>query len=182
MKKIVIVGAGQRCYASYALPLTEEYGDKVKILAVCDVNMGRCQFYRKSLGEDIKAYRAEDFDLMLEETKPDAVLVTTCDGFHHEDIIRALDAGYDVITEKPMTTTAQRCIDIREAEKRSGKRVTVTFNCRFMPYYAKIKELVASGIIQMLLERTSTDIHVTDNNLNTFSLRQIIQMLLHSIL
>ena len=147
MKRIAIVGAGQRCYASYAEPLTKEYADKVKILAVCDTNIGRCDFYKRTLSDDIKTYTANEFDKMLDENKPDALLVTTCDGFHHEYIIRALDKGYDVISEKPLTTTADRCLEIREAEKRSGKHVTVTFNVRFMPYFAKMREVMLSGII-----------------------------------
>jgi predicted dehydrogenase len=84
---------------------------------------------------------------MLDETKPDMVLVTTIDGFHHKYIIRALDKGYNVLSEKPLTTTEENCLAIRDAEKRSGKKVTVTFNCRFMPYFARIKEVLMSGVI-----------------------------------
>lgn len=147
MKRIAIVGAGQRCYSSYAEPLTKEYKDNVKIVAVCDVNIGRCEYFRDTLCADLKIYEADKFELMLDENKPDAVLVTTCDGFHHEYIIKALNMGYDVISEKPITTTADRCLAIREAEKKSGKHVTVTFNVRFMPYFAKMREVMLSGVI-----------------------------------
>ena len=145
MKRLVIVGASFRGYTMFADQIFKNHSDTAKIVAVCDPNCVRSEYYRDTTFTDMRVYT--DFDLMLDTERPDAVIVTTVDRYHHEYIIKALDKGYDVYSEKPMTTTEEYCLAIREAEKRSGKRVTVTFNCRFMPYYAKIKELVASGII-----------------------------------
>ena len=145
MKRLVIVGAGHRAYTGFAEPLTLNYSDKVEIVGLCDPNRKRCEFFCSSLNLKAKIYK--DFDLMLNELHPDAVLVTTPDGHHHEYIIRALDFGCDVYTEKPITTTVEKCRAIREAEIRANKKVTVTFNCRFMPYFVKLKELMASNII-----------------------------------
>ena len=89
----------------------------------------------------------DDFEKMLDELKPDMVLVTTVDCYHDKYVIRALEKGYDALSEKPLTTDEDKCFAIREAERKSGKKVTVTFNCRFMPYFAKLKELLMSGII-----------------------------------
>lgn len=58
----------------------------------------------------------DDFDAMLSEIRPDCVIVTTVDRFHHDYIIRALDAGCDAITEKPMTIDAEKCHAILDAE------------------------------------------------------------------
>ena len=88
---------------------------------------------------------------MLKEAKPDAVIVTTVDRYHHEYIIRALEAGCDAITEKPMTTDAEKCNQILEAEKRTGKKVIVTFNYRFVPYVTRIKEMLKAGVIGEIL-------------------------------
>ncbi|MBR2930575.1 MAG: Gfo/Idh/MocA family oxidoreductase [Clostridia bacterium] len=145
MKRLVIVGASFRGYTMFADKIFKNHGDCCRIVGVYDPNYVRSEYYRDTTFKDMKVY--DDFDVMLDAEKPDGVIVTTVDRFHHEYIIKALDAGYDVYSEKPMTTTEDYCLAIREAEKRSGKRVTVTFNCRFMPYYAKVKELVASGII-----------------------------------
>ena len=149
MKRLVIVGASFRGYTMFASKIFNSHSDTTKIVAVCDPNYVRSEFYRDTTFTDMKIYT--DFDLMLDTEQPDAVIVTTVDRYHHEYIIKALDKGYDVYSEKPMTTTEENCRAIREAEKRSGKTVTVTFNCRFMPYYAKMKELVSSGIIGRVL-------------------------------
>ena len=145
MKKVAIVGAGQRAYRAYAQAFYEEFPGKVKVVGVCDPNETRRRFFRDSLDPDIWLY--EDFDLMLRETEPDYVLVTTVDRYHHEYIVRALESGFDVIVEKPMTNTEENARLIRETEKRTGRKVIVTFNCRFMPTLVKLKELIVSGAV-----------------------------------
>ena len=145
MKKLVIVGTGHRCYNAFAKKLTEEYADTIEIVGVCDTNRKRCEYYQDTLNPNMKIY--QDFDLMIDELKPDAVMVATPDYLHHEYIIRALKKGCNVFSEKPLTVDEEKCYAIRQAEKETGKKVTVTFNCRFMPYFAKLKEVVSSGVI-----------------------------------
>ncbi len=145
MKKYVLVGTGWRGFFSYVEPLVKEYGDCAKLCAVCDINEKRVQFPAKYLGVELPGYT--DFDQMLKDHQPDVVIVTTKDCAHAEYIIKALEFGCDVISEKPMTTDDVMCAQILEAERRTGHKVTVTFNCRFMPFYVKLKELVASGVV-----------------------------------
>ena len=145
MKNLVIVGAGHRCYEGFAKTLSTNYADKINIVGVCDTNIKRCEFYRDTLNPNMKIYT--DFNLMIEELKPDAVLVATVDAYHHEYIIKSLERGCDVYTEKPMTIDEKKCRAIRDAEKRTGKKVTVMFNCRFMPYFSKLKEVMMTGAI-----------------------------------
>ncbi len=149
MRTLAIIGAGHRCYGAFARQLTEKYSDKIKIVGVCDPNVKRCEYYRDTLDADMKIYT--DFDLMLNELQPDGVIVATVDAFHHIYIVKALEKGCDVYTEKPMTIDEEKCRFIRDAERRTGKKVTVMFNCRFMPYFAKLKELVSTGVIGKIL-------------------------------
>lgn len=143
MKRLAIVGAGLRCYESYACVIAEQYSENFKIVSVCDVNIGRCEYFRETIDKNIRAYT--DFDQMITEMKPDAVLITTPDCYHHKYIVASLGYGCDVYCEKPITIDVEKCRAIREAERKSGKHVTVTFNCRFMPYFVALKEIIASG-------------------------------------
>jgi len=145
MKKYVFAGASYRGYYMYAKPLLDDYSDVAQLCGVYDINVGRARTFVELSGGDFKVY--EDFDEMLRAEKPDCVIVTTMDAFHSEYIIRSLDAGCDVITEKPMTTDDAKCRAILEAEKRSGKNVTVTFNYRFSPFMTKIKEIISGGML-----------------------------------
>ncbi len=143
---LVIVGAGQRCYAIVEI-IKKNHSDTNKIIGVCDRNLKRCEYFRKNINPDMKIYKESDFDKMLDELRPDAVLVATADCYHHEYIIRSMKKGYDVFSEKPITMSEENCLAIRNAEVETGKKVRVTFNCRFMPYFAKLKEIISTGII-----------------------------------
>ena len=142
-KRYVIVGAGMRCYTMFVRNLLDHFSDYAEIVGVYDTNKVRSAFFKSKIGDGCTQYFS--FEEMLSKERPDAVIVTTPDSFHHEYIVRALDLGFDAISEKPITNTYERCLEIMEAEKRSGKRVTVTFNCRYMPFFTKVKEIVASG-------------------------------------
>ena len=140
MKRYVIVGASFRCYSMFVKRLKQQFPDEVQLTGVYDINPVRSRAFREIVGPHMTVYA--DFETMLDTERPDAVIVATADHVHHEYIVRALDRGYDVICEKPVTNTFERCLAIRQAEKRTGHSVTVTFNCRFMPYFARIKQLM----------------------------------------
>ena len=144
-KRYCIVGAGVRCRAMFVLRLTKPYADTVDFVGVYDNNKLRSKHFQDYVGQGLTIY--DDFDKMLDTEKPDAVIVTTKDNTHHEYVVRALEKGYDVICEKPISNTFERCLAIRDAEKKSGKKVITTFNCRFMPYFLEIKKLIKSGVI-----------------------------------
>jgi predicted dehydrogenase len=93
---------------------------------------------------------------MLRTVQPQTVMVCTQDDTHDELIVQSLEAGCDVITEKPMATTAEKCRRILEAEARTGRRVNVAFNYRYAPFMAKLKALLLSGVIG---EIVSVDFH-----------------------
>lgn len=149
MKRYVIVGASFRCYTMFVENMVDNKNIDSVLTAVYDPNRIRCEVFKKRIGDDFKIY--DDFDVMLDSEKPDGVIVATIDKVHHEYIIRALNKGYDVVTEKPITTTYKKCLAIRKAEKKSGKKVTVTFNCRFMPNFEKMKEFIKDGAIGKVL-------------------------------
>ena len=93
---------------------------------------------------------------MLAATRPDSLIVCTRDDTHADIIVAALEAGVDVLTEKPMATTAEMCRRILDAEQRTGRRVDVAFNYRYSPTAQAIKELILSGAIG---EIVSVDFH-----------------------
>ena len=150
MKKYCIVGTGGRGIQSYAMPLVSDYGDCAELSGVYDINWKRAELVSDLVGKPIPVFN--DFDEMIRTCKPDAVIVTTKDCEHSTYAIRAMELGCDVICEKPLTTDEKKLAAILETERRTGKKVTVTFNCRFYPFYVRIKELLMQGIIGDVLE------------------------------
>lgn len=145
MKRYAIVGTGGRGIGMFLKPLEEEYSDVGKVVALCDANPKRLEVANSHLKEPVPAFT--DFDEMLRSVDIDTVIVATKDSTHHEFIIKALQAGKDAITEKPMTIDDEKCRAILEAERASRGRVKVTFNYRYAPYMTRVKELLSEGAI-----------------------------------
>lgn len=149
-KKYVIVGAGGRSRMFYQA-LIETYKDTTELTAICDVNQVRMDFANNAIKEmggiPAKTYKAEDFDKMIAEEKPDTVIVTSIDRTHHEYIIRAMELGCNAISEKPMTIDEVKCQKIIDTIKKTGKELRVTFNYRYAPVATKVRELIMDGAI-----------------------------------
>ncbi len=145
MKKIVQVGCGIRGIEGYAEPILKDFKEHVQLCGVYDINPKRAALVSEYGGVEVPVY--DDFDKMLCSVKPDTVIVTTIDSMHDFYVIKALEAGCDVIVEKPMTTTFEKANAIKAAEEKSGKTVTVVFNLRYLPFFARVKELLKSGVI-----------------------------------
>ncbi|MGS2762010.1 Gfo/Idh/MocA family oxidoreductase [Sinomicrobium sp. M5D2P9] len=152
--RIVLVGTGVRGISFWGKRLAEQYSDILEFAGLCDINPGRLEFGRRHIGVTCPTF--SDFEKMIRETKPDLVIVTTKDSTHHEFIIKGLDMGCDVLTEKPLTTDEDKCQAIIDAERRSGKKLIVGFNYRWSPYNTRIKELLADNSIGKI---TSVDFH-----------------------
>jgi hypothetical protein len=136
----------------FSTAVLKDYSEYGEVVAFCDVNQSRMdyfnQVYKEKFGiEPIPTYKPEDFEKMLHEQRVDCVIVTTVDRAHHRYIIRAMQAGCDAITEKPMTIDTEKCQAILDAVKATGRKLTVTFNYRYSPRNSKVKELLQSGVI-----------------------------------
>ena len=152
--KIALIGTGVRGCSMFGRDVIREYGQQVEFVGLSDKNEGRLRYGREFIGVDCPLYA--DADKMLSEAKPDVLIVTTMDSTHHEFIIKGLNAGINVISEKPMTTDEFKCQAILDAERKSGKKLIITFNYRYSPHRQKLFELLRAGAIGKL---TSVDFH-----------------------
>lgn len=153
-KRIALVGTGIRGTTMWGKSVVENYSEYVEFVGLCDINKGRVEYAKKYINVSCPTYT--DFEQMMKETKPEILIVTTVDATHDQFIIRGMELGADIITEKPLTTDEIKCQAIIDAEKRTGKKVTVTFNYRFSPHRAKLWELLQAGTIGKI---TSVDFH-----------------------
>lgn len=129
-KRYAQVGIGGRSEV-FIDAITHRYKDTCELVAICDINLGRMKLCNKNLGKEygsVPMYHSDEFDKMISETKPDVVIVTTPDSLHDVYIVRAMELGCDVVTEKPMTIDAEKCQRIVDTVKRTGREVRVTFN------------------------------------------------------
>jgi|SRR5437588_316114 len=150
--RMALVGTGNRGSLTWGQEVVKGYSDVVEIVGLCDINRKRAEAGKALIG--INAPTFVDFDRMINETRPDTVMVTTVDGTHYRYIIRGLELGCNVMTEKPLCTDEQQCQAILDAQKKSSKKITVTFNARHAPEAKKVK--------QLLLEKAVGDVISVD--------------------
>ncbi|MDF2678654.1 MAG: dehydrogenase, partial [Bacillota bacterium] len=151
MKKYAQVGIGGRARFFYEA-IVNEFKETSKLVGFCDINQTRMNYANKVLQEKygveaIPTYGVDQFDDMIKNEKPDIVIVTSIDRTHHKYIIRAMELGCDVITEKPMTVDEVKAQAIVDAVKRTGRKLRVSFNYRYAPHNTKIRELIMDGVI-----------------------------------
>lgn len=153
MKKVryAQVGTGGRARMYYEA-LCSTYTDSCELVGFCDQSPTRMNYANRMIKEKfdhdpIPTYYYTDFEKMIEEQKPDVVIVTSVDRTHDDYIIRAMEMGCDVVTEKPITTDEKKAQKIIDAQKRTGKHIRVAFNYRYAPHHTKIRELIMSGVI-----------------------------------
>ncbi len=158
-RRYAIVGLGSR-HELYQDGIEKTHAAHAQLVGVCDSNAGRIEVARKRSAQNDApvppGYLAADFSRMIAETKPEVVIVVTADAAHHEYLVRAMEAGCDVITEKPMTTDAEKCQQILDACRRTGRHCRVTFNYRYSPPRSQVKDILMSGEIGEVL---SVDFH-----------------------
>lgn len=150
MKKYALVGTGGRS-GLFLTAIARDYRQEGRLVAFCDSNQTRMDYANAMIGEfehqSVPTYKADEFDKMIAETRPDFVIVTSIDRTHHHYIVRAMELGCDVISEKPMTIDEEKCQEIIDAVARTGRSLRVTFNYRYAPHHSKIRELIAANII-----------------------------------
>lgn len=152
MLRVGIVGFGfmgkmhLRCYRGI---------DGVTVAAVCDADQSRLKDTKGAAGNvggaetppdltDVNLHT--DFDGMLAEEKLDAVSITLPTSMHRDFTVKALDAGVNVLCEKPMAVDIPQCKNMIAAARKSGRILQIGHCIRFWPEYAKTKELVDAGV------------------------------------
>jgi predicted dehydrogenase len=142
--KYAFVGLGHRAQM-YVDALLGEWRDAGTIVALCDTNRTRMDYYVERIGQEVPCFAPAEFDKVLELA--DAVIVTTVDATHARYVCAALDAGRDVIVEKPLTVDAEGCAAIAAAAERSTGKLIVTFNYRYSPRNSAVRRLLMEGAI-----------------------------------
>lgn len=158
-KRYAICGVSNRGLNMFIGPLFQTFSDFGEIVAFLDIDPRRFEVCREIYpqAKAIPTYLGEGaFDQMVAETRPDTVIVSSMDSTHATYILKALTKNLDVISEKPMTSTAADAKRVLDAEMKSKGKVTVTFNLRYTPEARRIKELILEGKIGRV---TSVDLN-----------------------
>lgn len=117
--------------------------EDVEIVALADIIPGKASAFKKEY--DLTETKVFENHKDLLKLDLDGVSICTYNSTHSVCAIDALNAGMNVLLEKPMSVTLEEAVEMVKAEKKSGKILTIGFQPRYDPNMQMIKEIAESG-------------------------------------
>lgn len=143
--KVAIIGCGSRgrTYAKYAL----EYPEKMEITAVAEP----VEYRRNMTGDMFNVNKINRFascrEFIESGVQVDAVINGTMDQDHYETALMILNAGFDMLIEKPVCLNKEELMEIYNLSLEKNCRVMVCHVLRYAPFYVEIKKLLLDGAV-----------------------------------
>jgi predicted dehydrogenase len=151
-RRYIVVGTGHRAQL-YLGAIAADHREDAELVGLVEPNPGRLAAHRDRLaarGLDVDTLveaHPDELERVVDQTRADRVIITSPDDTHAAMIGRGLDAGVDVVVEKPLTIDPEGVRRIADAVARSGRQVVVTHNYRYAPRNSGLKELVKEGAV-----------------------------------
>jgi predicted dehydrogenase len=151
-RRYIVVGTGHRAQM-YLDAIAGDHRDDAELVGLVEPNPGRLAAHRDRLAArslDVATLveaHPDELERVVDQTRADRVIITSPDYTHAVMIVRGLDAGVDVVVEKPLTIDPEGVRRIADAVARSGRQVVVTHNYRYSPRNSGLKELVKEGAV-----------------------------------
>ena len=116
--------------------------DSVNFVATCDLDTSRAEEFARNFG--VRQHYS-DWREVLENPEIQAVSIATPDFAHGEIVLAALEAGKDVLVEKPLATTVEECETIVGARERAGVKLMVDFHNRWNLPFVNLRSMLDTG-------------------------------------
>ena len=139
----IILGAGSRgsIYGGYA----KDHPDELQIVAIAEPRRDRLD----SLADELNVPRENRFchwkDLLAQPKMADCAFICTLDDDHTEPALKAMEMGYHLLLEKPMSNNEDECRAIAETAEKTGRSLAVCHVLRYTPFYMTLKALIDRG-------------------------------------
>ena len=137
----ILIGAGSRgmVYGSWAAK------NGVKVVAVAELREDRRKTAMDQLGVPENMGFSDAMELLKLGKIADAAIIATMDRDHFGHVIAALDQGYDILLEKPISPDPRECLTIEEKANALGRKITVCHVLRYTNFWGIIKDILDSG-------------------------------------
>lgn len=145
--KVAVVGCGSRglTYASNMFVKSDKY----EIVSLCDINPAQIEKMKSVLPlKNVSEFL--DPEEFFVEKRADLLVISSPDRIHVPQALRALELGYDILLEKPISDNRNEIDSLVKAQKKYGGKVIVCHVLRYAPGFVKCDELLRSGVIGKL--------------------------------
>jgi predicted dehydrogenase len=140
----ILIGAGDRGYGAYG-PYGLAHPDEMRFVAVAEPHdTRRARFAQAHAIPPERQFRTWEH-LLAQGQIADVALVCTLDRLHTAPAVAALEAGYDVLLEKPMATTLADCVRLVQTAERTGRLLQICHVLRYTAFFSTLHDIVTSG-------------------------------------
>jgi len=147
--RLGLIGVGGRLRGVLKHLRQADPNRQIQVITAHDPYAPALEALRAESGEDFE--RADEEAEVTDHPRVDWVLIGSWNCFHARQAIRALDAGKHVFCEKPLATTLEDCLAIRDAVERSGRTFALGLVLRYAEHYARIRQVLQSGRLGRIL-------------------------------
>ncbi len=119
----------------------------MEIVAIADIDREKLALAQKEFNVPKENCFTSAEEMLNKPRLADVMFITTQDRQHKAHIISALEKGYEILLEKPISVTPKDCIEIRDKSIESGRLVTVCHVLRYTKFFEVVKEAIESGVI-----------------------------------
>lgn len=155
MITVSILGVGARGGEAYGRSINA-LTDKFDIVSLCDKSTVRLDKYGKIFNVP-KNDRFTDEQVFFEKKRSDLLIVSTLDKDHFRHAKKAIELGYNVMVEKPVSDNEWELNELLRLSKEKGVGIFVCHVLRYTPMMLKIKEILDSGVIGKLIHIDQTE-------------------------
>lgn len=145
----ILIGAGLRgnTYSAYALT----HPDELRIVGVAEPDaVRRVQYKEKFDLPDERCFSTWQ-EVFAKGKWADMVMICTQDSMHYEPCMAAIEKGYDILLEKPISPSYAECKEIADTAHEKNVKVVVCHVMRYTPIFAEIKKIADSGEIGKIM-------------------------------
>ncbi len=143
---VVIAGAGGRGRLTYA-PYSKKFPEQMKLVAAADRIPARLEEMRREYGLAEEHCFSTVEEMFAQPRLADMAFICTQDADHVRHACLALEKGYDLLLEKPVSADGGECRRLLQKAEELGRNVTVCHVLRYAPFYQKLKELLEEGTL-----------------------------------
>lgn len=140
----VLLGAGSRGRYIYG-PYAEKFPNELKFVAVAEPDDERRQRFAE-IHQIAEEHVYHSWEQAFEQGKiADVMIICTLDRMHYIPTMKALELGYHVMLEKPMSPNVRECIELEQASLKHMRLLVVTHVLRYSPFWSGIKKCIEDG-------------------------------------
>lgn len=138
---VALAGLGSRGKDTYA-KAANVFPDKMKIVAIADIDPEKVDEVSKLYNVPADACFSSAEEMIAQDKLADVMFITTQDRQHVKQAIPAMEKGYHLLLEKPISPVLEECKEIVEAAKKYNRIVVVCHVLRYTPFYTKLKSVI----------------------------------------